>query len=57
MKCATGRVKNQRAGQVYKLCAHLYFTGCKIILRHTHIIKKDEIYQKPKRSVVWVGET
>ena len=30
---------------------------CKIILRHTHIIKKGEIYQKPKSSVVWVGET
>ena len=24
-----------------------------IILRHTHIIKKGEIYQKPKSSVVW----
>ena len=27
-----------------------------IIVRHTHIIKKGEIYQKPKSLVVWVGE-
>ena len=24
---------------------------------HTHIIKKGEIYQKPKTLIVWVGET
>ena len=24
---------------------------------HTHIIKKGEIYQKPKNLIVWVGET
>ena len=28
-----------------------------IIVRHTHIIKKGEIYQKPKTLIVWVGET
>ena len=28
-----------------------------ITVRHTHIIKKGEIYQKPKSLVVWVGET
>ena len=27
-----------------------------IIVRHTHIIKKGEIYQKPKTLIVWVGE-
>ena len=37
--------------------AHLYLSRCNIILRHTHIIKKGEIYQKLKSSVVWVGET
>ena len=26
-----------------------------LILRHTHIIKTGEIYQKPKNSVVWEG--
>ena len=26
-----------------------------IIVRHTHIIKKGEIYQKPKALIVWVG--
>ena len=28
-----------------------------IFVRHTHIIKKGEIYQKPKTLNVWVGET
>ena len=26
-----------------------------IIVRHTHIIKKGETYQKPKSLVVWEG--
>ena len=26
-----------------------------IIVRHTHIMKKGEIYQKPKSLIVWVG--
>ena len=34
---------------------HVYLIRCKI--RHTLIIKKGEIYQKPKSLVVWVGET
>ena len=28
-----------------------------IIVRYSHIIKKGEIYQKPKTLIVWVGET
>ena len=28
-----------------------------IIVRHTHIIKKGEIYQKSKTLIVWAGET
>ena len=28
-----------------------------IIVRHTYIFKKGEIYQKPKTLIVWVGET
>ena len=28
-----------------------------IIVRNTHIIKKGEIYQKPKTLIVWVAET
>ena len=27
-----------------------------IIVMHTHIIKKGEVYQKPKSFVVWVGD-
>ena len=26
-----------------------------IIVRQTHLIKKGEIYQKPKTLIVWVG--
>ena len=36
-----------------KKSTHVYLIRCKI--RHTHIIKKGEIYQKPKSSVVWEG--
>ena len=28
-----------------------------IIVTHSHIFKKGEIYQKPKTLIVWVGET
>ena len=30
---------------------------CTLYSVHTHIIKKGEIYQKPKTLIVWVGET
>ena len=28
---------------------------CTLYSVHTHIIKKGEIYQKPKTLIVWVG--
>ena len=30
---------------------------CTLYSVHTHMIKKGEIYQKPKTLIVWVGET
>ena len=30
---------------------------CQLYSVHAHIIKKGEIYQKPKTLIVWVGET
>ena len=43
-----GCIKNLCAGQALRFSSHLYITRCMIIVRHTHIIKKGEIYQKPK---------
>ena len=40
-----------------KFSTHSYLIRYMIIIRHTHIIKKGEIYQKPKSLIVWVGET
>ena len=52
-----GCIKNLCAGQALRFASHLYLTRCMIIVRHTHIIKKGEIYQKPKTLIEWVGET
>ena len=57
MERAMGCIKNLCAGQALQFSSHLYLTRCMIIVRHTHIIKKGEIYQKPKTLIVWVGET
>ena len=43
-----GRDKNLRTDQVLQFFSHLYLTRNMIIVRHTHIIKKGEIYQKTK---------
>ena len=51
------RNKNWRTDQVLQFSSHLYLKRFMIIVRHTHIIKKGEIYQKPKTLIVWVGET
>ena len=55
--CYIGCIKNLCMGQALQFSSHLYLTRCMIIVRHTHIIKKGEIYQKPKTLIVWVGET
>ena len=57
MERAMGCIKNLCAGQALRFSSHLYLTRCMIIVRLTHIIKKGEIYQKPKTLIVWVGET
>ena len=52
--CATYRLYTiHNTLMLYAVCS----VFAMIIVRHTHIIKKGEIYQKPKSLVVWVGET
>ena len=37
----------------------LYIMLCvkRVVYVYTHIIRKGEIYQKPKTLIVWIGET
>ena len=49
MDRAMSCIKNLCAGQDLRFSSHLHLTRCMIIVRHTHTIKKGEIYQKPKK--------
>ena len=37
--------------------AYYIYAMCTLSIVHTHIIKKGEVYQKPKTLIVWIGET